>query len=72
MALCLEYPAALFFTDDTVVHLATKELNIQVHGTLGILICAIRRQQMTKSGVVVILKQIHKRSTLHIKLSLLE
>jgi predicted nucleic acid-binding protein len=72
LALCLQYPQALFFTDDTAARLAAKSLNIQAYGTLGILIRAIRCQQMTKLEVIAILKQIPQLSTLHIKPSLLE
>lgn len=59
-------------TDDTAARLAARHLEIPVHGTLGILLRAIRRRQMTAADVVCKLRSIPMRSTLHVKSTLLE
>ncbi len=47
-------------------------MRIDVHGTLGILLRAIRLHQKTPLEVVKILKSIPDRSSLYIKASLLQ
>jgi predicted nucleic acid-binding protein len=59
-------------TDDSAARLAAQSLTIQVHGTIGVLLRAIRRQQRTKSEILNVLESIPQTSTLHIKSSLLE
>jgi predicted nucleic acid-binding protein len=73
-ALCLarQFPGALLLTDDTAARLAAQRLTISVHGTIGILIRAIRRHQLSKADVVMTLRSLPDRSTLHIRRSLLE
>lgn len=66
------FPEAIFLTDDSAARLVGKRLGYKVHGTLGVLIRAIRRKKMTPHEVVEILRTIPKKSTLHIKTSLLE
>ena len=48
LTLCVECPNTLLLTDDTAARLAAKTLAIDAHGTLGLLIRAIRRHQMTQ------------------------
>ena len=67
-----ERGADLLLSDDTAARLAAKQLGIQVHGTLGILLRAVRRQQLTVAEVSSLLRAIPERSTLHVKPSLLE
>lgn len=64
-------PEAIFLTDDAAARLAAVSLGYQVHGSIGILIRAIRRQQKTKSEVLEILRNIPTRSTLFIRPGLL-
>ena len=64
-------PHSLLLTDDTAARLAARQLSVRVHGTIGILIRAIRRGQMSKEAVVETLRSLPSRSTLHIKRSLL-
>jgi len=66
-----EYNADLFLTDDTAARLAAGSLKITVHGTLGILLRAIRTGQRTKSEVLSVLNTLPQKSTLHLKASLL-
>ncbi|RYF39128.1 MAG: DNA-binding protein, partial [Cytophagaceae bacterium] len=58
-------------TDDTAARLAAENLKIPAHGTIGILVRAIRRRQRTKEEVLELLQSIPTRSTLHLKRSLL-
>lgn len=71
LSIARETKADLLLTDDTAARLAAGSMKIDVHGTLGILLRAIRLQQKTPLEVVTILKSIPDRSTLHIKASLL-
>lgn len=70
--LCAESGNCLLLTDDTAARLAAKSLNITVHGTLGILIRAIRRQTLTKAEVLSLLHAIPNKTTLHVRPALLK
>ena len=69
--LCAEFSHCLLLTDDTAARLAAKSLGIAAHGTLGLLIRAIRRQCLTKTEVLVLLREVPHRTTLHIRPALL-
>ena len=71
LSLMQQYPQAIFLTDDAAARLAANALGLKVHGTIGILLRAIRRQQRTRSEVLEILRNLPIQSTLHIKASLL-
>lgn len=72
LRMALAYSPARLLTDDTAARLAATSLGITAHGTIGILIRAIRRNQRTKDQVLTILRSIPAVSTLHLKRSLLE
>ena len=63
---------AIFLTDDAAARLAAANLGYRVHGTIGILLRAIRRQQKTTEEVIAIMRELPHRSTLHIRKQLLE
>ncbi|MGZ8160398.1 MAG: DNA-binding protein [Methylobacter sp.] len=69
--LCVEYGDCLLLSDDTAARLAAKSLSITAHGTLGLLVRAIRRQSRSKSEVLALLRDIPERTTLHIRPALL-
>ena len=69
--LCFEFGHCLLLTDDTAARLAAKSLGIAAHGTLGLLIRAIRRQCLTKSEVLILLREIPQRTSLHLRPALL-
>lgn len=71
LCLCLELSDALLLTDDTAARLAAKTLAVQAHGTIGLLVRAIRRRQLSKAKVLALLKQIPRHSSLHIRPGLL-
>ena len=66
------YPHAILLTDDAAARLAAATLGYQVHGTIGILIRAIRRQQKSKEEILTILRGLPDLSTLHIRPGLLK
>jgi predicted nucleic acid-binding protein len=70
--LCLDHPGAMFLTDDTAARLAASSLQIRSHGSIGIMIRAIRRGQRTKQEVLSMLRALPATSSLHIKRSLLQ
>ena len=67
-----ELDAELLLTDDTAARLAAQNLHLAVHGTLGILLRAVRRKQRTREQVLDVLHVLPLRSTLHVKRALLE
>jgi predicted nucleic acid-binding protein len=69
--LCLEYNHSMLLTDDTAARLASKNMGVTVHGTLGVLVRAIRRKSRTKAEVLVLLRAIPTETTLHIRAALL-
>ena len=72
LRVALEHRPGLLLTDDTAARLAAGNLRIGTHGTIGILVRAIRRRQRTKEEILAALRSIPTRSTLHLKRSLLE
>jgi predicted nucleic acid-binding protein len=71
LSLMLEFPQAVFLTDDAAARLAALTLGYRVHGTIGILLRAVRRGQRAKQEILAILDQLPTRSTLHIRPGLL-
>jgi predicted nucleic acid-binding protein len=71
LALCCANAINLLITDDTAARLAAKSLNITAHGTLGLLIRAVRQQLRTSSEVLALLAAIPQQTSLHIRPSLL-
>ena len=64
--------ADFLLTDDSAAKLAAKTLHVSAHGTLGILLRAIRRRQRTPEEILNVLSALPVRSTLHVKPELLE
>lgn len=67
LMLCKAYPLSTLLTDDTAARLAAKTLNISAHGTIGILVRAIRRRLRTKSEILESLLSIPRCTTLHVR-----
>jgi predicted nucleic acid-binding protein len=72
LALCVEHRPALLLTDDTAARLAAKALGVAAHGTIGLLIRAVRMQHRSSRAVLDLLAGIPDRSTLHIRPALLQ
>lgn len=66
------YPDAIFLTDDCAARLVAARMGFKVHGTIGILLRAVRLGRISPQEVVSLLTQIPLKSSLHIKLSLLK
>lgn len=71
LALCLNRSVNVLLTDDTAARLAAKNLDLVTHGTLGLLIRAVRRGHRTADEVLKLLAAIPTQTTLHIRSSLL-
>lgn len=65
-------PSSVLLTDDAVARLASKALGYRAHGSIGVLLRAIRRGLRSKQEIATLLRQIPFASTLHIRQSLLE
>lgn len=71
LAVMTNYPDALFLTDDSAARLVAEEFGYKVHGTLGLLIRAVRKGHRSSKEVLEILRNLHNHSSLHIRPSLL-
>lgn len=63
---------ALLLSDDAAARFAAKMLGFRVHGTIGLLIRAIRRGSRSATRVRETLAALPRRCTLHVKRELLE
>jgi predicted nucleic acid-binding protein len=72
LQLARELNADLLLTDDTAARLAAKTLHVLAHGTLGVLLRAIRRRQRTPEEILSVWHALPVRSTLHVKRELLD
>ena len=70
--MALDHAHGILLSDDTAARLAAGNLGIQTHGTIGILVRAIRRKLRTEEEVLTLLRTLPERSTLHLKRSLLD
>jgi predicted nucleic acid-binding protein len=65
-------PRSVFLTDDAAARLVAQRLGYEVHGTIGVIVRALRRRQRTKRQVLNLLRVLPRRSTLFILPSLLK
>jgi predicted nucleic acid-binding protein len=72
LTLCLNHTINTLLTDDTAARLAAKNLNINAHGSLGLLIRAVRQKLRTPVEVVELLSAIPQKTSLHIRSKLLD
>jgi len=71
LTLCLVAHIDTLLSDDTAARLAANNLRLTTHGTLGLLLRAVRTGTRTPEQVLTLLQAIPQRSTLHIRPSLL-
>lgn len=71
ITVCRALSNSTLLTDDTAARLAAQSLRIPAHGTLGILLRALRRRQRDRLQVIALLNAIPQNTTLHIRPSLL-
>jgi predicted nucleic acid-binding protein len=72
LALLATIPDGMLLTDDAAARLVGERMGLRVHGTIGVLIRAIRRGTRTAREVLDILEELPRRSTLFIQRSLLQ
>jgi predicted nucleic acid-binding protein len=72
LAFMSKEPGLLFLTDDPAARLVATKLGYHVHGTIGVLLRAIRRDLMKPEEVIDRIKLIPLQSSLYIKASLLQ
>jgi predicted nucleic acid-binding protein len=61
----------IFLTDDAAARLAAGQMNLRVHGTIGILLRSIRRGLKSSEEIKTCLQSIPERSTLHVRMALI-
>jgi len=66
------HPGSILLTDDAAARLAASSLSLRAYGTLGVILRAIRRQQLKPAEAIAILENLSSRSTLFVKHSLLK
>ncbi len=71
LTLMQENPDAILLTDDAAARVVAQRLQCEVHGTIGIVLRALRRQQRTKRQILNLLRALPRRSTLFIQPRLL-
>ncbi len=72
LALMERDPAAIFLTDDSAARMVAERMGYKVHGTIGILLRSIRRNQLNPKEVLGLLDSLPQRCSLFIKPSLLD
>lgn len=72
LSLMHETPENIFLTDDAAARLTGEELGYRVHGTIGIILRAIRRNLKTPKEVLKLLNDIPIKTTLFIRPTLLK
>ncbi|MBI4847969.1 MAG: hypothetical protein HY808_05240 [Nitrospirae bacterium] len=70
--LCSNHPHSILLTDDAAARLAANALGLRAYGTIGVLLRAIRRKQLTPGDVIKKLEEISLKSSLFVRHSLLE
>jgi predicted nucleic acid-binding protein len=64
--------ARWLLTDDTAARLASHAMNTEAHGTIGIIVRAMRHDLRSRAEVISVLEAIPEKSTLFIRKQLLE
>ncbi len=66
------HPKAALLADDSAARLAAEHRGIEALGVIGILIRSVRKEHRTERETIDILRDLRQRSTLYIRLLLLE
>ena len=72
LILMQENPEAIFLTDDGAARLAGEGLGYKVHGTIGIILRAIRKKVRIPGEVIELLNNLPEKTTLFLRPTLLE
>lgn len=71
LALMEQRPASMLLCDDAAARLAAESLGFMVHGTIGVIVRAVRIGRRAPGDVLQILESIPSQSTLHLSSTLL-
>ena len=69
--LAIRPPGLILLTDDAAARLAAEALQIRVHGSIGVLVRAVRLGRRTGSQVIATLESLGERSSLHVRPALI-
>ncbi len=72
LSLALSAGLGTFLTDDAAARLAGESLGLRVHGTIGVVVRAIRTGARSRDEVLSTLRALPRTSTLHISRKLLD
>src|SRR5436309_10159389 len=72
LKLMQQSPGAILLTDDAAARLVAERLGYEVHGTIGVVVRALRRRRRTKRQVLNLLRSIPRKSSLFIDSRLLD
>jgi predicted nucleic acid-binding protein len=72
LSLMERHPQGILLTDDAAARLAAQALGFRAHGTIGVLLRSIRRNQRSATAVLEVLRMLPTRSTLHLRSGLLQ
>ena len=71
LQLALGQPELILLTDDAAARLAAEALRIRVHGSIGVLLRAVRLGRRTREQVLETLSALNERCSLHVRPALL-
>jgi len=71
LQLALQQPLLILLTDDAAARLAAEALRISVHGSIGVLLRAVRLGRRTREQTIVTLEGLGERSSLHVRPALI-
>jgi predicted nucleic acid-binding protein len=71
IALIQKEKASILLTDDSAARLFAKNMQIEVHGTIGVLLRAVRLGLKSKIEMIEIMENLKQNSTLHINQNLI-
>jgi predicted nucleic acid-binding protein len=69
--LALQRPGLILLTDDAAARLAAEALQLRVHGTIGVLLRAVRLGRRTRDQAIQTLEGLRDRSSLHVRPALI-
>lgn len=72
ISLALQEKADVFITDDLDARTIAKNLNLEVHGTVGVIVRAYREKIISKETAINKIKELHENSSLFITKDLVE
>ena len=71
LQLAIQQPGLILLTDDAAARLAAEAFQIPVHGSIGVLIRAVRLGRRTRDQAIATLQSLGQRSSLHIRPTLI-